>query len=82
MRLDPRPTLPEIEPAFRAYSGEALRPFLAARRVTEERLVECAELALAGRDTEGLRLARLLVRLSPIQRQALKRDLTDSRTVS
>jgi hypothetical protein len=75
MRLECRPTVPEVEPAFRAYSGEALRPFLEARRLTRERVAECVELAVERRDAEGTRLARMLFRLSAAQRQALRRTL-------
>ncbi len=75
MRLDRRATLPELEPEFRRYTGEALRPFLEARRLAPEHLAECAELALERRDTEGTRLARRLLRLSAAQRQSLRRAL-------
>ena len=75
MRLDRPATIPELEPAFRAYSGEALRPFLDARRLTRERVAECVELAVERRDAEGTRLARMLFRLSVAQRQALRRTL-------
>ena len=83
MRLDARPTLPELRPAFVAYSGPALVPFLRARHVTQERLAECVEIAVTARDAEGARLARLLFRLSANQRQELRRSLlTAGLTVS
>lgn len=75
MRLDPRPTVPEVAPAVRAYRGEALRPFLEARKVTRERLMECMELAVERGDHEGARLARTLLRLSRQQRRVLRRAL-------
>lgn len=75
MRLDFRPTVPEVEPAFRAYSGEALRLFLDAPALGDELLNECLELALAQRDREGARLARVLCRMSVSQRGDLRRRL-------
>ena len=75
MRLDRPATIPELEPAFRAYSGEALRPFLEAPRLAPELLAECVEFAVERRDEEGVRLARTLVRLSKHKREALRRAL-------
>jgi hypothetical protein len=75
VRLDRPLTLPELEPAFRAYSGEALRPFLEARRLSAETLAECGELAIERCDREGARLARILVRLPRRKREALRRAL-------
>lgn len=76
MRIDPRPTLPELLPAFLAYGGPALRPFLTAPHVTESVLADCAALAVEYCDSEGLRLARSLRRLSGDQRRDLKKSLT------
>lgn len=75
MRMDRPPTVPELEPAFRAYNGEALHPFLDAALVRPEIVTECIERAVALGDGEGTRLARRLLRLSPCQRQALRRAL-------
>ncbi len=75
MRLDRPATLPELEPMFLAYEGEALRPFLEAPNVRPEHLAECVELAVEQGDREGARLARTLVRLSRFKRQALRRAL-------
>ena len=63
---------------FRAYEGEALRPFLDARRVTQERITECAEFAVERGDREGVRLARTLLRLSARQRRELRQALTEA----
>ena len=76
MRLDRPPTLPELVPEFRAYPGQALRPFLETRQLTPETLAECVEVAVARRDQEGTRLARILVGLPKPKREALRRALS------
>jgi hypothetical protein len=75
MRLDPRPTVPEVLPAFRSYRGEALRP-LTSSHLTAERIADCATAALERGDREGVRLARILLGMSRAQRQQLRKGLT------
>ncbi len=82
MRLDPRPTVPSLLPAFRSYAGGSLRPFLRCGKVTLERIAECAELAAERRDREGQDLVRALLRLSADQRRRLRKLLTASKFVS
>ena len=81
MRLDGRPTLPEVRAAYLDYQGPALRPFVEARRVTPAAVEACAQLAVEHRDHEGLRLARQLRRLSGDQRRDLKKSLTTGKSV-
>ena len=75
MRLDRPATVPDLEPDYKAYRGEALVPFLEARIVTEKSVMACIELGVATRDKEGTRLARRLLRFSNSQRQRLRRAL-------
>ncbi len=82
MRLDPRETVPEVLPAFRGYHGRALGPVLGHGRCTDERIADCATEALARGDQEGLRLARVLMALTPVQRRRLKSLLTPASSVS
>jgi hypothetical protein len=79
MRIDPRPTLPEVLPAFQAYEGAALRPFLVSPATTEAVLEACDRAAVEHRDPEGLRLARRLRRLSGAQRRGLRALLCQER---
>ena len=72
MRLDRPATVPDLEPEYRAYTGEALEPFLEAHRVTQKRVIECIEKGVATRDKEGTRLARRLLRFSNCQRERLR----------
>jgi len=75
VRLDQRPTVPEVRAAYLDYRGPALRPFVEARAATAATIEECERLAVEHRDHEGLRLARSLRRLSGDQRRDLKRSL-------
>jgi len=72
MRLDQRPTLPDVRAAYLDYRGPALRPFVEARAVTAATLEECERLAVEHRDGTGLRLALRLRRLSREQRRGLR----------
>ena len=77
MRLDQRPTVPEVRAAFLAYEGSALRPFVEARAVTAAVLEECEAIAVERRDPEGLRLALRIRRLSGDQKRGLRASLRE-----
>ena len=71
MRLDRPPTAPAVVPLLRAYRGV---PYLEAG-YTDERVVVCLEAAAERGDRAGVRLGRLLLRLSPQQRKRARLSL-------
>lgn len=75
MRLDSRITVPELLPAFQAYAGSSLRPFFEHVHLEDDVVADCAARAVESRDAEGLRLARLVLRLSREQRSRLRAAL-------
>ena len=64
-----------LDADFLAYNGRALRPFVERRVATLELLADCAVAAIERGDTEGARLARLLLRMTVHQRQRIRQIL-------
>lgn len=78
MRLDQKPTVPEVLPLALAYHAQhpvwgSLHIVLEDGNVADKHVLGCAETAAERDDAEGLRLARLLLRMSKTQRSRLRR---------
>jgi len=91
VRIDPKPTVPEVLPLAIAYVerhpiGGNLHIVLDGRNFGDHHVLLCAEQAAEAGDRDGVRLARILLRMSRIQRRRLNAllriPLTASTTVS
>lgn len=77
MRIDPKPTIPEVLPIAQAYYvkhpiGGNLHIVLDDANFGDADVIFCASAAAEGGDKEGLRLARLLLQMSRTQRRRLR----------
>jgi hypothetical protein len=77
LRLDPKPTVPEVLPLAIAYHAQHpvwgnLHIVLEDGNVADKHVLFCAEKAAEVDDHEGLHLARLLLRMSKTQRTRLR----------
>ena len=83
MRIDPKPTVPEVLPIALEYyedhpMGGSLHVVLEDGNVADKHVLMCAEWAAEKGDVPGLRLARILLRMSRPQRSRLGRLLHDN----